>query len=193
MDNNLQTNENEILQDDLVPENLDKADGTESEDLDLDKQVEDLKLELLTQKNTALRALADLDNYRKRMLKEKEELRTWALSSLMEALLSVIDNLELGLQGAQASQASEGFLKGFQMVYEQLLSTLKSHGLSLIEANEGVFDPNTQECVAHINHEQVPENHIVQVVRKGYMIKEKLLRPASVVVSNGMGSNSDLV
>lgn len=143
-----------------------------------------LQTELEQQKALTLRALADLDNYRKRALKEKEELRKFAVSGLVEALLPVLDNFELGLKNIP-SEAPISFVQGFQMVQEQLFQILKDSGLSLVDPKNEIFNPNTQDCVAHLPHETIPENYIIQTVRKGYILQDRLLRSASVLVSSG--------
>jgi molecular chaperone GrpE len=143
-----------------------------------------LQEELEQQKTLTLRALADLDNYRKRTLKEKEELRKFAVAGLIEALLPVLDNFELGLKNIP-SEAPASFVQGFQMVQEQLFQILKDSGLSLVDPKNEVFNPNTQDCVAHLPHESIPENYIIETVRKGYILQDRLLRSASVLVSSG--------
>ncbi len=146
--------------------------------------VQALQLELEQQKILTLRALADLDNHRKRTLKEKEDLRKFAVSGLVESLLPILDNFELGLKNVPL-EAPASFVQGFQMVQEQLSQILKDFGLSSVDPQNEVFNPNTQECVAHLPHETVPENHIIQTIRKGYILQDKLLRSASVLVSSG--------
>lgn len=143
-----------------------------------------LQEELEQQKALTLRTLADLDNYRKRAIKEKEDMRKWAIGSLLEALLPILDNFELGLKNV-SSEAPPSFIQGFQMVQDQLLQILKDFGLSPVEPNNEVFNPNNQDCVAHIPHESIPENHVIQTVRKGYTLQDRLLRSASVLVSSG--------
>ncbi len=151
--------------------------------------LQSLQVELEQQKALTLRALADLDNYRKRALKEKEDLRKFAVSGLLEALLPILDNFELGLKNIPA-EAPASFVQGFQMVQDQLCQILKDFGLSSVEPVNEAFNPNTQECVAHLPHEAVPENHVIQTVRKGYILQDRLLRSASVLVSSGPSIDS---
>lgn len=174
------------------PENAlpEQEQAMESTDMALLKQIEVLQSDLFNQKNIALRALADLDNYRKRALKEKEDLRAWATASLVEALLPVIDNLELGLQSASSQAEAASIVQGFQLVYEQFLNTLKNSGLVTIMPQGELFDPNAQECIAHMPDETILENYVIQVVRKGYKLGEKLIRPASVIVSSGLANSA---
>lgn len=148
-----------------------------------------LQGELEQQKALTLRTLADLDNYRKRAIKEKEDMRKWAIGSLLEALLPILDNFELGLKNISA-EAPPSFVQGFQMVQEQLLQVLKDFGLTPLEPKDEVFNPNTQDCVAHLPHESIAENHVIQTVRKGYTLQDRLLRSASVLVSSGPAQSS---
>lgn len=163
--------------------NLKDAHAAPSEAIEL-RMVQALQVELEQQKALTLRALADLDNYRKRALKEKEDLRKFAIAGLIEALLPILDNFELGLKNIPA-EAPSSFVQGFQMVQDHLLQTLKDFGLSSVEPVNEAFNPNTQECIAHLPHETVPESHVIQTVRKGYTLQDKLLRSASVLVSRG--------
>ncbi|NBD37279.1 MAG: nucleotide exchange factor GrpE [Verrucomicrobia bacterium] len=136
-------------------------------------------------KERYLRTVADLENYRKRAVREKEEARKQAASSLMEDLLPVLDNFQLGLKSAEMHEGGGAFAEGFRMVLKQLESTLTENGLTPIQPEGEVFDPNYHESVAHLSHDEVPEGHVIEVQRVGYRLQERLLRPASVVVSSG--------
>lgn len=166
-----------------------KDDHASSVDVGALESLQVLQAELEQQKALTLRALADLDNYRKRALKEKDDLRKFAVAGLLEALLPILDNFELGLKNIPA-EAPASFVQGFQMVQDQLCQILKDFGLSLVEPVNEAFNPNTQECVAHLSHDTVPENHVIQTVRKGYTLQDRLLRSASVLVSSGPSIDS---
>lgn len=133
-------------------------------------------------RDLALRSAADLDNYRKRVQREKEDSLRFANSSLLEALLPIIDNFELGLEAARQSNEGKGILDGMGMVLKQLQDFLRSQGVEVIETEKKAFDPNLHEAVAQ---EESPEPHgmIVRQLRKGYKLRDRLLRPATVVVS----------
>ncbi len=165
-----------------------EADGT-SPDRSAFDVLQAVQEELEQQKALTLRTLADLDNYRKRAIKEKEDMRKWAIGSLLEALLPILDNFELGLKNVSA-EAPPSFVQGFQMVQDQLLQILKDFGLSPLEPKNEVFNPNNQDCVAHIPDESIPENHVIQTVRKGYTLQDRLLRSASVLVSSGPAASA---
>ncbi len=132
-----------------------------------------------------MRAVADLENFRKRTLREKDELRQFATSGLMEDVIPIIDTLSLGLAAARQQTEVKGIVDGVALVQEQLKTTLGRHGLKEVKPDGQRFDPNFHECISHQPSAEVAEEHVMQVVRPGYTLNGRLLRPASVVVSSG--------
>ena len=132
-----------------------------------------------------LRLQADFDNFRKRTLREKSELFDSANQALMLELLPVLDHLQLGIQAASAQQADKAFREGLAMIFDQLMGVLSKFGLSPIKAENQVFDPNWFEAVNTLPSATEPEGIVVALVRRGYMLRNKLLRPAQVIVSSG--------
>ena len=167
------------------PESVDRTAGEEEATSGLLKKLDEAVAEANANKERYLRTVADLENYRKRAVREKEEARKQAASSLMEDLLPVLDNFQLGLKSAEMHEGGGAFAEGFRMVLKQLESTLTENGLTPIQPEGEVFDPNYHESVAHLSHNEVPEGHVIEVQRVGYRLQERLLRPASVVVSSG--------
>ncbi len=133
----------------------------------------------------ALRARADLDNYRKRVAREKEDSIRFANLSLLERLLPVVDNFELGLMAARSASDPAAVISGLDMVRKQLTEFLKDQGMELIDAEGKVFDPNLHEAMGSEANDEVPEGSVIRQVRKGYKLRDRLLRPASVFVSTG--------
>ena len=131
------------------------------------------------------RAVADLENFRKRTLREKEELRLFATAGLMEDVIPILDNLGLGLVAARQQTDVRGIVDGVALVLEQFKSTLARHGLKELDPAGQRFDPNFHECIAHQPSAGVAEEHVIQLVRFGYTLNGRLLRPASVIVSSG--------
>ena len=131
-----------------------------------------------------LRLQADFDNYRKRVLREKEDLYQRANEDIMEELLPVLDHLELALQAA-GDKIEDPIVKGFSLVGDQLRGALSKFGLSEVEADGCEFDPNYHEAIMHMPTGEVEENYVVSVARRGYKLGERLLRAAQVVVSSG--------
>lgn len=133
-----------------------------------------------------LRTLAEFDNFRRRTVREKEELRQYAASKVLEDLLPALDNLGLGLAAASAPNADvKTLVGGITMVSDQLLSTLANHGLKQINPVGEPFDPNFHEALTNQPHDTIPEGNVVQVIRTGYTLNGRLLRAASVLVSSG--------
>lgn len=133
-----------------------------------------------------LRAVADLENFRKRTLREKDELRQSTKAGVVEDLIPILDNLSLGLAAAkQQAGDSKSIVDGVTMVLGQFKSALARHGLTEIDPTGAAFDPNLHECIAHQPDEKVAEEKVISVVRLGYSLNGRLVRPASVVVSSG--------
>ena len=131
------------------------------------------------------RAVADLENFRKRTLREKDELRQFAVSGLMDDVIPILDNLSLGLAAAQQQTEVKAIISGVTLVLEQFKTTLARHGLKEVKPDGQRFDPHLHECISHQPSAGVAEEHVMQVVRSGYTLNGRLLRPASVIVSSG--------
>jgi len=132
-----------------------------------------------------LRAVADLENYRRRVAREKDELRHAAAAGLLQHLLPVLDNLQLAVAAAQQDAAAGKIAAGVAMVQEQFRGVLERHGLKELKPLGQKFDPHQHESLSHQASATVPEEHVLQVVRTGYTLHGKLVRPASVVLSSG--------
>jgi molecular chaperone GrpE len=134
-----------------------------------------------------LRASAELDNYRKRVAREKEELARFTSERVVAALLPVLDNLERALDAAQKHETSnDAMLDGLKQIQSQFRRTLVESGLQEVVANAGhPFDPNIHEAVGHVESAQHPEGHVIEQLQRGYKLADRLLRPARVVVSKG--------
>ncbi|MGC9450597.1 MAG: nucleotide exchange factor GrpE [Oceanipulchritudo sp.] len=152
---------------------------------ELFKKLDEAIAESNANKERYLRTVADLENYRKRAVREKEEARRQANCGLLEDLLPVLDNFKLGLKSAAQHEGGEAFAEGFRMILNQMESALKNNGLEEINPLREPFDPNFHESVAHIPHEEIREGHVIEVQRTGYRLFERLLRPATVIVSSG--------
>ena len=136
-------------------------------------------------RDLALRSQADFENYKKRSAREKEEAIKYANSSLLEKLIAIVDNFELGLEAARAEGEKSPVFSGMSMVLKQLMDFLTDNGLQPIDATGKKFDPNLHEAIAHEPSDEFPEGTVVRQTRRGYKMKDRLLRPSSVVVSSG--------
>ncbi len=142
-----------------------------------------LETEAAAWKDKYLRLMADFDNFRKRQAREREEYTRRATESLMEELLPVMDHLQLAL--ASAPDKAAPLASGVQMVADQFMATLARFDLKPFAALGEPFDPNRHEAVSELASEQVPAQHVLHQVRGGYLLGNRLLRPARVVISSG--------
>lgn len=136
-------------------------------------------------KDMAYRSQAELDNFRKRSAREAQETRAYANGDLLRALFPILDNFEMGLEAARAESEKSMIFMGMSMVSRQLQDFLRESGVQEVEALGKAFDPNLHEAVAQEASATVPEGHIIRVTRRGYKLKDRLLRAASVIVSSG--------
>jgi len=132
-----------------------------------------------------LRTTADFDNFKKRAAREKQEAIKYASQSLMEKLVPILDSLDMAIAAAQAGspESAQSLQAGIAMIYQQFKSALAEAGLEEIDATHQPFDPNRHEAVSQTETSDVPEGQVVQQLRKGYKLRDRLVRPASVVVA----------
>lgn len=150
-----------------------------------------LEGDLMKWRELALRTSADLDNYRKRMARDREDAVRYANQSLLEGLLPVLDNFEMGM-GAAAAEAGSMIYVGMEMVHRQFGDWLAGQGVSAVEVEAGgEFDPTLHEAMAQEPSDEVEAGRILRVTRSGYRMRDRLLRPATVVVSTGPVTEGD--
>src|SRR5882724_328055 len=132
-----------------------------------------------------LRTTADFDNFKKRAAREKQDAIRDANESLLQKLIPILDNLEMAQSATQAAQtdAAQSLQTGVNMIHQQLKNALSEAGLEELDATGKTFDPNFHEAVSQQETNDLPEGQVVQQLRKGYKFRERLLRPASVVVA----------
>lgn len=137
-------------------------------------------------KDLAARSQAEFDNYRKRMARERTEAIVYANRSLLEQLLPVIDNFEMGLKAAKDSEGeSSMILQGMTMVHKQLEDFLSDQGVEVIPSDGLPFDPNLHEALKQEPSDEVASGNVIYTMRRGFRLKERILRAANVVVSSG--------
>ena len=134
-------------------------------------------------KDRLLRAQAEWDNSRKRILREKEDAVRYASEGLLERLLPVLDNFEMGMQAAKTATDPKAIVQGLEMVLAQFHQVLRDAGVETIDAVGKPFDPHRHEALGHHESNEHPEGHVLTQVRKGYKLKDRLLRAASVFVA----------
>lgn len=171
-------NEDEDNSSDVEEEN-------EQEEKALDEHEETIKKlqeENKEQYERMLRIQAEFDNYKRRTQQERINERKYQVQSLAEELLPVLDNFERALQ-VEVNEQSKGIYEGIKMVYNQLLEALKSNGVEPIDVVGKQFDPNLHHAVMQIDDDQYKSNEIVEELQKGYMLKDRVLRPSMVKVN----------
>ncbi len=138
-----------------------------------------------------LRTAADLENFKKRAARERIETAQAAATALIQKLLPVLDHFEMAQSAAQTAQDDKlaSLQAGVAMIQEQLKNTLAESGLEEIDASGKPFDPTWHEAVSQQETADVPEGHVVQQLRKGYKLRDRLLRPATVIVAKKPAAN----
>lgn len=173
----------EAKPDEKQPKGRHKKDKVHIEELT--QAVEAAEAAKATLQDRLLRLQADFDNYRKRSARERTELFRLANEDLMNELLPVVDHFDLALSAADAARQDNPLAQGVRMVREQLSTALSKFGLQPLSAEGQTFDPSRHEAISHLPSETVPENGVIAQTRRGYLLGDKLLRAAQVVVSSG--------
>ena len=154
---------------------------TEEEEID---PWQALELEAAKWKDQAIRTAAELYNFRKRMSREKLDAVRYGNQSLLEELLPVLDNFDMGMQAAAQEEGSMLFM-GMQMIHKQLDEFLSSQNVEEIPTEVGGdFDPKVHEALGQEASDEIEDGKIIRVVRKGYRIGERLLRPSNIIVAH---------
>ena len=147
--------------------------------------VAELKAEAEKWKDLALRTAAELDNFRKRSSRDMQDARAYANADLLRGLLPILDTFEMGLEAARAESEQSIVFQGLKMVQGMFGNFLRDLGVEEVPAEGKPFDPNLHEALSTEASDTVPDHTVIRVQRRGYRLKERLLRPANVVVSSG--------
>lgn len=148
-----------------------------------DEEITGLQRERDDLKARLLRSAADMDNFRKRKEREKEELRKYGSDKIVSDLLPAVDNLERALEHAEKTAEESSISDGVRMVHRQLISSLEKHGIQSFESVGEKFDPQRHEAIQQIETTEFDTNVVMQEFQKGYFIHDRLLRPALTVVA----------
>jgi molecular chaperone GrpE len=132
-----------------------------------------------------VRTTADFDNFKKRAAREKQEAIRFANEGLMEKLIPVLDNFDMALNAVQnaGNDSSQSLQTGVTMIFQQLKNVLVEAGLEEVNAAGQPFDPNFHEAVSQQESQEIPEGNVLQQLRKGYKLRDRLIRPATVIVA----------
>ena len=180
---------------------MSKGEEAEQGPIEDDSQVEespsleDRLAEALREKDQfrllALRAQADLENYRKRAGEEREEARRGANTAILLRVLSVMDDFERAMTLVPEDAVAPGWLEGLQLVHKSMSALLESEGVSRIEAVGSTFDPHESEAVLYQESTSAPDGEVISVIREGYRQRDRVLRPAQVVVAKRVEEQSE--
>jgi molecular chaperone GrpE len=170
-------NDDNTLPDDLAP--------PAGETLEAEMELQALRNDLQDANDRALRAQAEFENYRKRAQRDMADERKYAALPIVRDLLAVADNLELAIQAAEKDPGAAKVLEGVKMVLTQFNATLDQHEIRRIEGVGLPLDPNRQEAVMQEPHPNLPPGMVTRIVRSGYQLHDRVIRPAQVFVSRG--------
>ncbi|AFN36269.1 nucleotide exchange factor GrpE [Taylorella equigenitalis] len=155
-----------------------------AEEEDSDKLISELQEQVLQMQDQSLRAMAEVENIRRRSNEEISKARRYALEGFASALLPVRDSLEAALNSE--NQSLESLKEGMDLTYKQLTQALERNNLTEIQPNEGdKFDPNVHQAISSVPNADITKDGIVQVLQKGYKLADRVVRPALVIVSAG--------
>ena len=165
-----------------IDEIKEESEKVSRKDKKLKEKITELESEVSTWKNKYYQAYADMDNLRKIMQKDHQQMVKYCGQSFLESLLPVFDNFYMAFKVKPSDPTLEAYCKGFEMIYNQMVSCLESEGVSEIFPKVGdKFDHNKMQAVDVVEGEK--DDVVVQIANKGYMYKDRLVRPAMVVVS----------
>src|SRR5699024_77316 len=182
---------NEEIDETIIDENQDvteedhEANAEKSKEINIEEilqENEQLKQETTQLKDRMLRIQAEYDNFKRRTNEERHEERKYQSDKLEISLLSVLDNFERALQ-VEITEENKGLMDGMQMIYNQFAEALQSEEITAINAVNEQFDPNIHQAVMQVEDESVESNIVVEELQKGYMLKDKVIRPAMVKVN----------
>lgn len=164
------------------PQRTPDAPATDQSVEELQAEIERLQAEVAQERDRHLRAVAEMQNFRKRTARENQDRQRYAGQSVLSAILPVMDNLTRVLEHQEAA-GTEEFAKGVQMTVDEFFRVLASLGVTVVGSEGETFDPNVHEAVARVEGSDVPEGTVVAVDTPGYCLHDRCIRPARVVVA----------
>lgn len=171
---------------DLSAEEEQVSEATEQQEtavVDWEQEADQWKAQAEEHQNRMLRAMADMDNLRRRVRKEQEDLAKYASQKVVEELLPVLDNFERALAADKEAMTLESLLTGVNMVYRQMVQVFEKEGLVAIQAAGQSFDPHIHQAVIQTQEPGFDSGVVVEELQKGYMFKDRVVRPAMVKVN----------
>lgn len=156
-----------------------------------DESESSLEAELAAEKDRVLRLQAEMENLRSRTAREITDERRYGALSLLRDLLPALDNIERAIEAAEQNDDTAGLLEGFKLVKQQLTTIFEQHHCQQIEALGQPFDPQIHEAILQQPSDERPANHVLQVTQVGYLLHDRVVRPAQVIISSGPAPEAD--
>ena len=187
-------NDNPTTSEAIVPEEAPETLGAaDAEPTDLKQQLGAAQEEAAQYKEKLLRLAAEFENYKKRMERERLTSLKYAGELILQEMLSVVDNLERAISAGQTDSASaesnlNALSEGLRLTHKNLITSLEKFEVKAVDSIGSPFDPNVHEALTMEENEEIPASHVSKEYQKGYFFKDRLLRPAKVIVSAGKKS-----
>jgi molecular chaperone GrpE len=172
-----------VEQEQQEAEAIHEEQAAETEEVSVPSELDELRKQSEENYQRYVRAQADFDNFRRRAKQEKEDFAKYASLKLIEQLLPVVDNFERALSSSKETKDFDALIKGLDMTYRQLDQLLVQEGLQPIEAIGQPFNPEFHQAIMQVESEEHGEGIILEELQKGYILKDKVVRPAMVKVS----------
>jgi len=167
------------------------GENAEKEASSRDKDIASLETALEAEKDRFMRLSAEFDNYRKRKQREIDEFRKFANETVFKQFLSVVDNLERAMASAETNKDLDSLMEGVKLTHREILKVFQDFNVKPVEAENRSFDPNFHQAVTQKETNEVPENTVTDVLQTGYLLHDRLIRPAMVVVSKPTGNDTE--
>jgi len=174
-----------------IEEKRDVPDEVVPEERPPEERVKELEEKLTAERDKYIRLYAEFENYRKRVQKEKEELVKYSVEPVISDLLTVLDNLEMALEHASRETDPKSLIEGVELTLREFKKVIGKYGVEEIEALGKPFDPNVHHAMSQIERSDVQNNTVVEEFRKGYTLRDRVLRPSLVAVSKNVETKPD--
>lgn len=166
--------------------NSDKGNNKEK-----DKGLQELEEQLTAEKEKVLRLSAEFENYKKRKQREIDDFKKFANEMVFKQLLTVVDNLERAITSAEENADDDSLLEGVKLTHKEIIKLLESFNVTVVAPENQPFDPNFHQAVTQEETDEVPDNTVTSVLQKGYLLHDRLIRPAMVVVSKRVEKDTE--
>lgn len=164
---------------------------TDKKSMGKKNETTELKEQLTAEKDRVLRLSAEFENYKKRKQRELDEFKKFANETLFRQFLSVVDNLERAIESAKDGSDASGLMEGVELTHKDIIKLFETFSVKQVEAQGQPFDPTFHQAVTQEETDKVPENTVTTVLQKGYLLHDRLIRPAMVVVSKKVTTETE--